>query len=211
MSHDVHDNEISEVTRRSIIDYLSTANLNWSGRLRDDEFLARLYDLSEMRSCDYRYNNAAIDIYQHRVNNDDWNDDWVFYDSRFNLLHAPDHVFTRFLCETLHPTVRASETDARGMARVYNKALAADGWQLVEGTPISGRPTFIANSTYRTTVFEEPTGWQKVDRQLQEMRLRLSSADTEEQCQSVGLLCREILISVEANVRNDLRHRVEGV
>jgi hypothetical protein len=41
----------------------------------------------------------------------------------------------------------------------------------------------------------EPTGWLKVDRQIAEMRNRLSSAATEEQSQAVGLICREALIS----------------
>jgi len=41
-----------------------------------------------------------------------------------------------------------------------------------------------------------PTGWEKVDRQVQEARHRLETATTEEQFQTIGLLCREILISV---------------
>jgi hypothetical protein len=54
----------------------------------------------------------------------------------------------------------------------------------------------VSRSGQRIEVFEEPTGWQKVDRQLQEVRMRLDSAETEEQFQAVGLLCREVLISV---------------
>jgi len=45
-------------------------------------------------------------------------------------------------------------------------------------------------------VFEEPTGWARVDRSIGEIRLRLVQASTEEQYQAVGLLCRETLISV---------------
>lgn len=55
-------------------------------------------------------------------------------------------------------------------------------------------------------MFEEPTGWLKVDRQLQEMRFRLDSAETEEQFQSVGLLCREVLISVAQEIYDPTRH-----
>jgi hypothetical protein len=55
-------------------------------------------------------------------------------------------------------------------------------------------------------IFEEPTGWQKVDRQLQEMRQRLDCAETEEQFQGVGLLCREVLISVAQEVYDPARH-----
>lgn len=55
-------------------------------------------------------------------------------------------------------------------------------------------------------VFEEPTGWEKVDRGLTEIRKRLEEASTEEQFQAVGLLCREILISLAQTVYNPSRH-----
>ncbi|MFN3239648.1 MAG: hypothetical protein ACE37D_21705 [Pseudomonadales bacterium] len=45
-------------------------------------------------------------------------------------------------------------------------------------------------------IFEEPTGWARVDRSLGEIKLRLVQASTEEQFQAVGLLCRETLISL---------------
>src|ERR1019366_8765336 len=105
-------NEVSEVTRRSIIDFFAVSKMGWAGRLDEDDFLARLYDLTKMPSEDRRFRNAAGDIHQHRINNFDWDDDWVFYDSRFNLLHAPDDQFFRFLCETLHPIVRPSPKEA---------------------------------------------------------------------------------------------------
>ena len=58
----------------------------------------------------------------------------------------------------------------------------------------------------RVQVFEEPTGWQKVDHQLQEARLRLDTAESEEQYQAIGLLCREVLISVAQEVYDPVRH-----
>lgn len=42
----------------------------------------------------------------------------------------------------------------------------------------------------------EPTGWPRVDRNVDELRRRLAEATTEEQYQAVGLLCREALISL---------------
>ena len=198
--------EISEVTRRAIIDHFSLANVNWTGRLQDDEFLARLYDLSKMPSFDHRYKDAAGDIFQHCVRNNDWDSGWVFYDRRFNLMHASDAEFLQFLCETVHPVVRPTAEDVEALILAYNHALAPDGWQIVEGKTISGKPLFVAQSAQRAVVFEEPTGWQKVDRQLQEMRLRLDSAESEEQYQGVGLLCREVLISVAQEVYDPARH-----
>ena len=52
----------------------------------------------------------------------------------------------------------------------------------------------------------EPTGWKRVDRTVTEARNRLASARTEEQFQAVGLLCREILISLAQAVFDSERH-----
>lgn len=200
-------NEISEVTRHAIVDYLVASGVAWSGRLQDDDFLSRLYDLTELPSTDYRASSAAGDIWQHRVNWRDWDDDWVFYDGRFNLLHASDQEFLSFLCETVHPVVRPNTAEALSLVEAYNNELAADGWSLVEGKRISGRPVFVPQRLgHRTEVFSEPTGSQKVDRQLQEVRLRLDTAGTEEQYQAVGLLCREVLITVAQEVYDPRWH-----
>lgn len=189
------------------MDVLSTSGIDWAGRLQEDDFLARLYDLTAMPSTDYRVRNAAGDIHQHRINWRDWQDDWVFYDSRFNLLHGPDEQVLRFLSETVHPVVRPDTDEARNLVAIYNRELAADGWSVVEAKQISGKPVFAPQKIgQRTQFFEEPTGWQKVDRQLQEGRLRLDTAKTEEQYQTVGLLSREVLISVAQEVF-DSAHR----
>lgn len=201
------ENEITEVTRRAIVDLLSAGNVSWSGRLPESDFLARLYDLTKLPSQDHRFANAAGDIYQHRERNLDWPDEWVFTDVRFNLLHGDDEPFLRFICETVHPVVRPTSEDAKKLAVAYNDELRRDGWELVEIRQISDKPVYgPRKSGTRAAVFEEPTGWQKVDRQVQEMRLRLNAAQTEEQCQGVGLLCREILISVAQELFDAKRH-----
>ena len=183
------------------------ADINWAGRLPEDEFLSRLYDLTTLPSTDYRMHTADADIRQHRVHWNDWENDWVFYDSRFNLIRAPDEVFLQFLCETIHPVVRPDSHEARRLASAYNKHLASDGWQLVETNQISGRPVFRPQKgDLREDVFPEPTGWQKVDRQFQEVCLRLAEAEIEEQFQTVGLLCRETLITVAEEVYSPERH-----
>jgi len=172
-----------------------------------------MFDLSSMPSTDQRLRNAAADIRQHREDWSDWNDDWVFYDDRFNILRAPDDVFLRFLAETVHPVVRPDTQKAAQMVASYNKHLRADGWQLVEVGRISDKPVFAASRVgARAVVFEEPTGWQKVDRQLQEIRVRLDQAQTEEDYQAIGLLCREVLISAAQVTYDPSRHAsLDGV
>ncbi|MDD3029388.1 MAG: hypothetical protein PHS57_03790 [Alphaproteobacteria bacterium] len=206
-------NNISEVTRRSIIDFLTAGNISWSGRLQDNEFLARLYDLGKLPSTDRRFSDAAGDIFQHCVMNSDWNDDWVFYDQRFNLLRSADEEFLRFLCETVHPVVRPSQEQVIKLVEAYNKELAKDGWKIIEANQISGRPVFVPQANGECVqVFDEPTGWQKVDRQLQQAKSTLFSAHSEEDFQTVGLLCRETLISVAQEVFDPACHSIsDGV
>ena len=137
-------NRISEVTRRDIVDALSLGDTHWSGRLEPIAFLNRIFDLSSMPSTDSRFKNAEGDIWQHTMNNDDWEPDWVFTDSRFNLLRGDDEIFLRFLCETLHPVVRKSAEEADSLAATFNAFLRADGFQLVPKMMMSGRPVFAA-------------------------------------------------------------------
>lgn len=135
--------KISLITRRDIIDAIIAEKINWSGRLEESEFLARLYDLASLPSTDHRFDNATGDIWQHRINNFDWDDDWVFYDSRFNLLNGDDETLLRFLCETIHPVVRPDVTETERLCQLYNQFLQNDGFQLVERTRLSGKPIYI--------------------------------------------------------------------
>ncbi len=135
---------ISEVTRRAIFDELRVSNLPWWGRLPEGEFLDRIYNLSKLPSEDPRYRSMVGDFSQHREHHDDdWPDDWVFSDSRLNLLHTSDQEFLRFLCETVHPVVRPELGDATELVSLYNKHLNADGWELIPGKKVSGKPIFV--------------------------------------------------------------------
>jgi hypothetical protein len=52
----------------------------------------------------------------------------------------------------------------------------------------------------------EPTGWVKVDRLVGAARQRLAAAKSEEQFQAVGLLCREVIISLAQTVHDPVKH-----
>ncbi len=137
--------DVSRATRQNIIDGLKIDQVAWSGRLEDVEFLQRLYDLESLPSGDSRFKNAAGDIWQHRVNNpDDWPDDWVYGDARFNLLQGPTDTFLRFLCEMVHPVVRADRNEALKLVQHFNDQLRREGWNLVEEEKIAGHPRFVA-------------------------------------------------------------------
>lgn len=206
-------NEVSEITRHDISDFFAVSELSWGGRFDDHDFLTRLYDLTTLPSYDGRFKTAAGDIYQHCVRNNDWDKNWIFTDRRFNLLHASDDELLRFLCETIHPVVRPDADEVKKLLTHYNGFLANDEWEIFENKKLSGRPVFAARKrNSRATVFVEATGWQKVDRQLQEVRSRLNEANAEEQYQAIGLLCREALISISQEVFDQLRHPIlDGV
>lgn len=206
-------NTITEITRRAIIDEIVASGVSWSGRLPEDDFLSRMYDLASLPSTDRRFRSAASDIQQHRVNWADWPQDWVFYDTRFAILHGSDDNFLRFLAEMVHPVVRPNPGESQGLITEFNAHLKADGWSFIQSRVISGSPVFAAiRDGVRSAAFEEPTGWLKVDRQLEESRSQLMAALSEEQFQAVGLLCREALISVGQAVFDPSRHETrDGV
>jgi len=61
-------------------------------------------------------------------------------------------------------------------------------------------------------VTRESTGWERVDRGIEKIRLQLSSSHDEEDYQQVGLLGREVLISLAQSVYDSSRHEpMDGV
>ena len=135
---------ITELTRRSIFDALRLGKHFWAGKLDEAEFLSRLFDLGSLPSYDTRHKDMAGDIFRHRVMNpEDWPADWVFADRRLDLLHVPDEVFLKLLCEMLHPIVR-DDADVDDLVSTFNRYLAPDGYRMAVVDTISGRRIFGA-------------------------------------------------------------------
>ncbi|MCC8360270.1 hypothetical protein [Salinimicrobium sediminilitoris] len=62
------------------------------------------------------------------------------------------------------------------------------------------------------TVSVSLTGWERIDRTVKEIKMRLRQASTEEQFQTVGLLCRETIISIAQAVYEEEKHpTIDGV
>jgi hypothetical protein len=137
-------NKISLITRRNIFDFIQVEGFWWSGRLEEIEFLSRIFDLDKMESSDIRFTNISGDIWQHRVNNpNDWEDNWIFGDSRFNLLGCEDSLFLNFLCEMIHPLVRVNPLEVNRLLHIFNENLKEDNFEIIEKSKISGNPIFI--------------------------------------------------------------------
>jgi very-short-patch-repair endonuclease len=122
---------ITELTRRNIIEALLPKNIY--GKLQLLDFLERTWKSSEMPSRD---------IWQHMVNNNDWDDHELFFEC-LDILQLPDQRFLHFLEQVIHPIVRDSESQAE-YAEIINSYLVHDGYQLNPTEQMSGCPVYKA-------------------------------------------------------------------
>ena len=148
-------NNITEITRRDIIELFREGYVEYDwlggnqkvfypyhGRLNEIEFLEKLYPLDKMHSWDTRFENAKGDIWQHTVNNSDWDSDWIFEDSRFELQKGSDLVFLNFLCAVFHPENRNEKGYWKEYLGKINNLIKIDGYELYESDKISGRTVY---------------------------------------------------------------------
>jgi hypothetical protein len=133
---------ISEVTRRGLIDALLLRDKTFHGNMKRLDFLKRIWNLASMPSSDPRYDSAEADIWQHTINNDDWDDSYLLYDY-LRLGSCKDGIFLRFVELTVHPLVGDQQEISSRVAAI-NTMLRADGFRLVQTKEVSGRPLFTA-------------------------------------------------------------------
>jgi hypothetical protein len=136
------DNRITIITRQYIADEMKIERLWYHGNLSEPEFLSRLFDLKKLPSRDYRFGNAYDDIYQHMVNNTDWDENWMYSDSRINLFYCDDELYLKFLSATVHPSIRNNSDEVFRLLDIYNKHLDADGFEIIQVSEISRKPIF---------------------------------------------------------------------
>lgn len=137
---------ITDLTRRNIFDYLTMQQLPWAGRLDEDQFVVRVWPgAADLPSHDTRFSGALADIHQHRTNNDDWENDWIFGDPRFNLAGGADAQFLAFLAEVVHPVVRSDDDAVATLVAEFNRQLRPDGYALRPVTYLSGKPIYAGS------------------------------------------------------------------
>lgn len=211
----MHENAISDVTRRNLFDELRLTNVEWAGRLDEAQFLTRIFDLSGLRSNDSRYRTMAADVNQHRVawGPVDWGDDWVYDDARLNLLRCPDDVFLRFLCEMVHPIVRADAEEVERLVQTFNRHLATDGYELAPATYISGHPIFVGRQRLQSLPLQTGHARQVADdlssTQVASQITRMETSIISDPALAIGS-AKEFVETICKGILGDLGERLTG-
>jgi|CXWL01.1.fsa_nt_gi hypothetical protein len=143
---------ISRIARMNIIQTMKRESISWSGNLNNVEFLTRLYDLESLPSFDSRFKTSYFDITTHTVSFDDWDHDWIFTDSRFDLMNCEDLTFLKFLCETIHPVVRPNADESKKLLDVYNYELVSEGYKITKKNSDFGKILYIAEGISSATI-----------------------------------------------------------
>lgn len=136
-------NRISELTRRNLMDELLLMHYRIEGRLGLIDFLKRIWPLNDMSSTDRRFNDAEGDIWQHMINNSDWNESELYF-QRLKVEEIPDQMFLEFMEQISHPMVRSDIEEQNFCLEIINKHLSGDGYKLQEVGYISGYPLYGA-------------------------------------------------------------------
>jgi len=99
-----------------------------AGKIDVVEFLRLTWDIETMPSTDGRFTTAAGDVWQHMVNNTDWEYPYLF-GTYLAVLDGPDDTFYRFLESLVNPLARPpAEQDT--YVTLINRHLAGEGVQL---------------------------------------------------------------------------------
>jgi AbiJ-like protein/TIR domain-containing protein len=135
--------DLSEVSMRNIIDHMILMDPPFYGRLDLVEFLSRIWDLSSLPSTDGRFKTATGDIWQHMINNNDWDYDYLFY-GHLQILTCPVETVLKLVETLVHPVVVTDDKTALKIATAMNDILGPDGYVLAISNRISGRPLYKA-------------------------------------------------------------------
>lgn len=108
------------------------------------DFLRRVWPLDEMPSTDPRFKTAAQDVWQHVVNNDDWDQQYL-YMNYLQLRDGPDDELLRLMEAIVHPEVRRG-TSQETCVDLINRYIEPDGFSLKKAGEISGYPIYTAVS-----------------------------------------------------------------
>jgi len=86
-------------------------------------FLSKIWPLRDMPSkSDSRYSNQYDSVFQHRINNNDWNDEQL-YEDELNLINGENQYFTSFIETIVSPETRNSKEEIDSYVNLINEQL----------------------------------------------------------------------------------------
>lgn len=143
---------------------------NAFGTGEDLEFLSEIWDLRAMPSEDDRFKDAYGDIFQHTINNDDWDIDYLFID-RLNLFEN-NEKFSKFIETIVNQKFRESEDEITKFVLLINSYIEKENYTLSvseydeKGVPIhsihqktdDSLPVDIPKNSIPFYVVKTPTG-----------------------------------------------------
>lgn len=136
-------NDITGVSRRDILDYILSRKKTFTGRLETTEFLELVWKECGIWGMYHELEHAKKDLWQHTINNDDWDDKYLLC-QYFSLLECEDALFLCFLEKCVHPLVLSEVSEIEELARGMNNILKYDGYMLEQREKISGKPIYKA-------------------------------------------------------------------
>lgn len=120
---------ISLESKKEIFNIIVKSKTDFLGDSSDDfQFLKEIWDIRNMPSEDNRFPNAEKDIWQHIINNSDWDLDYLFIERL--KLYEKDDVFIKFIETAISPTYRKGEDDIFLYVLQINEILIKDKLQL---------------------------------------------------------------------------------
>lgn len=125
---------ISLDSKKEIFGLLIKSDTDFLGEYQNDfsnvdfEFIKGIWNIAEMPSEDNRFPNAERDIWQHIINNSDWDLNYLFV-NRLKL-YENDEVFIKFLESVISPIYRKGEDDIILYVVQINDILVNDNLQL---------------------------------------------------------------------------------
>jgi AbiJ N-terminal domain 3/TIR domain len=134
--------KITQLTRQGIIDrlFIDSSEPFW-GKLDLVSFLKRTWPLDQMPSEDRRFKDAEGDIWQHMVNNDDWDNNYLLW-TRLKIGEIPDEQFARFLEARVYPLTCPDKNRIEALVASFNEELKNDRFIMRSTSEISGRPIY---------------------------------------------------------------------
>lgn len=123
--------KLSKKLKNDILNVIITQDNSFGDLSTGDgilEFLSKIWDLRIMSSTDGRYNDAYGDIYQHMINNNDWDYEYLFI-TRLEILENDD-IFQHFLQTVLNPDTRKTEDSIMKFYLLINPYLEKENYGL---------------------------------------------------------------------------------